>query len=157
MENPKHKILLLGIGNDILGNDGVGLTAVRILKNEFHDRVDIVEAIAGGFKLMELLEGYEKVLILDAAVTGKYPLGTVMELSKEEFQDTVAIAPHYVSLPEAINLAEKLGIKFPRDIRILAVEIEPPFDLREGLDPVINDSIPRFLEKARGILNEWVS
>lgn len=155
MRKPKSKYLILGIGNDILGDDGVGLAAARLLKKEFEHSADIVEAIAGGFKLMELLEGYDKVLILDAVITGQHPVGTVLELSKEEFQSTVAIAPHYMSLPEAINFAEKLGINFPKEIRILAVEIEDPYQIREGLSSIIEQTLPNFVKKARGILAEW--
>jgi hydrogenase maturation protease len=154
--NPK-KILLLGVGNDILGDDAVGLLAARALRDEFQDTVDIVEAAMGGLQLMELLEGYKKVLILDAIVTAEHPYGTILELSKEEFKHTVAIAPHMVSLPESLQLAEELGIPFPDEIRILAMEIEDPYELREGLSPSVAEALPEMVIRARLIMRKMLT
>jgi hydrogenase maturation protease len=150
-------ILLLGVGNDILGDDAVGLLAARALRDEFQDTVDIVEAAMGGLQLMELLEGYKKVLILDAIVTAEHPYGTILELSKEEFKHTVAIAPHMVSLPESLQLAEELGIPFPDEIRILAMEIEDPYELREGLSPSVAEALPEMVSRARLIMRKMLT
>jgi len=49
-----RRILLLALGNDIMGDDAVGLVAARALKNEFSDGVDIVEASVAGFRLLEI-------------------------------------------------------------------------------------------------------
>ncbi|MDI6766468.1 MAG: hydrogenase maturation protease [Bacteroidota bacterium] len=156
MTSQKNKILILGLGNDILGDDGIGLMAVRELKKQFeHFPVDVVETALAGFELLDMLQGYEKVLILDAVVTKKHQAGTVLELSPEQFKHATAVSPHYGGLPEVLKLAEHLNIRFPTEIRILAVEIEPPYDLREGLNPVISDAFPRFINKAKSILREW--
>ena len=154
MKNLPHSTLLLGIGNDILGDDAAGLLAVRSLKEEFQHSADITEAIAGGLELMELLEGYERVLILDSIVTKKHPVGSILELTKEQFQSSVAIAPHYVSLPEAIQLADYLGIRFPKEIKILAMEIDDPFQLTEELTPAVRQALPEFVRRARNILHD---
>lgn len=152
----KNKILILGLGNDILGDDGIGLIAARELKKQFeHFPVDVVEATLAGLELLDILQGYEKVLILDAVVTKKYQLGTVLELSPEQFKHATAISPHYGGLPEVLKLAEYLKVKFPTEIRILAMEIEPPYDLREGLNPIISDAFPWFVNKAKSFLKEW--
>lgn len=143
------------MGSDILGDDAVGLLAVRALKEEFDQSVAVTEAMAGGLKIMEILEGYDRVLILDAIMTKQNPVGTIMELTKEQFHKTVAIAPHFVSLPEAIELADYLGIHFPKEIRILAMEIDNPYQLTEELTPAVGDALPEFIRRARIILREW--
>lgn len=143
------------MGSDILGDDAVGLLAVRALKEEFDQSVAVIEAMAGGLKIMEILEGYDRVLILDAIMTKQNPAGTIMELTKEQFHKTVAIAPHFVSLPEAIELADYLGIHFPKEIRILAMEIDNPYQLTEELTPAVGDALPEFIRRARIILQEW--
>mgnify|MGYP000020592164 FL=1 len=155
MKDYRNNTLLLGIGNDILGDDAVGLLAVRELKQEFEQYVSVVEAMMGGLKLVEVLEGYERVLILDAIMTGKNPPGTILEITKEEFNKTVAIAPHFVSLPEAIEFAKKIGMKFPEVIRILTMEIADPYLLTEEITPPIKNALPEFIEKARIILKQW--
>lgn len=155
MKDCRNNTLLLGIGNDILGDDAVGLLAVRELKQEFEQYVSVGEAMMGGLKLVEVLEGYERVLILDAIMTGKNPPGTILEITKEEFNKTVAIAPHFVSLPEAIEFAKKIGMRFPEVIRILTMEIADPYLLTEEITPPIKNALPEFIEKARIILKQW--
>jgi len=157
MPSNQKQILLLGIGNDILGDDAVGLVAARTLRTEFQGTIDVVEAAMGGLQLMELLEGYHKVLILDAIYTTEHPLGTILELSIDDFKCTVAIAPHFVSLPESIQLAEELGIPFPEEIRILAMEIEDPYELREGLSPSVEQALPAMISRARMIVQRMLT
>lgn len=156
MTSQKNKILILGIGNDILGDDGIGLIAARELKKIFeYSHVDVIETALAGFELLDVLQGYEKVLILDAVVTKKHQPGTVLELLPEQFKHATAVSPHYGGLPEVLRLAEYLNIQFPSEVRILAMEIEPPYDLREGLNPIISDAFPDIVIKAQSLLKEW--
>jgi hydrogenase maturation protease len=155
LKDIRNSALLLGMGSDILGDDAIGLLAARALREEFQQFMEITEAMTGGLKIMELLEGYEKVLILDAIMTKQYPAGSILELTKEQFKKTVAIAPHFVSLPEAIELAERLGIRFPKEIRILAMEINNPYQITEELTPAVKAALPEFVRRARTILLEW--
>lgn len=151
-----HSILVLGLGNDILGDDAVGLLAARGLQLEFSNQVDIVEAAVSGFEIMEILEGYKSVLLLDAVVTNQHPPGTILELSKEQFKNVVAISPHYMGLPEVFQLADKMKISFPTDIKILAMEINPPYEIKEGLSELVQNSFQKYLNKCRSILSEMI-
>ena len=151
-----HSIIVLGLGNDILGDDAVGLLIARELKKQIENSsIDVTETALAGFELLDMLQGYDKALILDAVVTKKHPPGTVLELSAEQFKHATAVSPHYGGLPEVLKLAEKLQIKFPTDIRILAVEIEPPYQLREGLSSVIHNSISDIIKRAKEIIHDW--
>ncbi len=155
MSKRKNNILILGLGNDILGNDAVGLLAARELKKEFGNNIDVTEAALSGFELIDLLEGYEKVLLLDAVVTKQHSPGTVLELTKEHYKKVVAVSPHYMGLPEVFQFAEKFGINLPKEIRILVMEIEPPLDLKEGLDTCLQESFLKFVDKGKNILQNW--
>lgn len=156
MKDFRNTTLLLGIGNDILGDDAVGLLAVRALKEEFQQSVSITEAMMGGLKIMEVLEGYDRALILDAIMTKKNPPGTIHEIPIEQFNKTVAIAPHFVSLPEAIQFANQIGMKFPKEIRILTMEINDPYLLTEELTQAVDQALPQFIRQAREILIEML-
>lgn len=147
--------LLLALGNDILGDDGVGLAAARILKTEYNDEVDVEESAEAGLALMELLEGYERALILDAIVTGRHPVGTVLEFGTEIFQRVLAPSPHYAGMPEILALARRLELVFPTEIRILALEVEDPYHLRESFTPSVEAAFPAFVAEARLILSQW--
>jgi hydrogenase maturation protease len=147
--------LLLALGNDILGDDGVGLAAARILKTEFGDGIEIEETSEAGLALMELMEGYERALLLDSIVTGQCPVGTVLEFAPGDFQRVIAPSPHYAGMPEILDLARRLDIPFPAEIRVLALEVEDPFHLRESFTASVQEAFPAFVDRARRILNQW--
>ncbi len=155
MTERRANTVLLALGNDILGDDAVGLLAARALRSEFGDAVVIEESAEAGLALMELLEGYERALLLDAIVTGRAPIGTVHEFGPGDFARVLAPSPHYAGLPEILGLAARLQIPFPSDVRILALEVENPFEIREALTPRVAEALPAFVARARHILHEW--
>jgi hydrogenase maturation protease len=156
--NPKpNSALLLGLGNDIMGDDGVALAAVQMLnKNKDIARdVDISDTTEAGLALLDTMSPYDRVLILDSIVTGKHPPGTIREFSRGDFDKVLGPSPHYAGLPEVLELAKRMKIAFPKDIRVLAIEIEPSYDFRETLSPVIEQAVPAFVEQAVQILQQW--
>lgn len=147
--------LLLALGNDLLGDDGVGLAAARLLQPEFQGAVEVVETSEAGLALVELMEGYQRALLLDSIITGRCLPGTVLEFSPEDFQRVLAPSPHYAGLPEVLALAGNLGISFPQEIRILAVEVAEPRTFHEGLSPLVEQALPGFVAQARQVLDGW--
>jgi hydrogenase maturation protease len=99
------RCLLLALGNDILKDDGVGRAAAGLLRSEFKEAVDIVEAPGTGLALLELLAGYDRALLLDTIFTGSAPPGTVLEFCREDFQKAAAPSALYVGLPEVLRQA----------------------------------------------------
>ena len=156
--NPKpNSVLLLGMGNDIMGDDGVALAAVQELKKhkDVVRNVDISDTTDAGLVLLDTMSPYDRVLILDSIVTGKHPPGTIREFSRKDFDRVLGPSPHYAGLPEILELAKRMKIAFPEDIRVLAIEIEPSYDFRETLSPVIEQALPAFVEQAEQILQQW--
>lgn len=149
------KVLVLGLGNEIMGDDAVGLFVARELKTRWGRALDVVEASIAGFALLDLLKGFDRVLIVDAIATGNSPPGTVVELSPDEFQKKSTFSPHFVGLTDVVGLADKLDIPFPPTIRILGIEVEDPFVVREGLSETIAESVKSLLSRAELILLEW--
>lgn len=149
------RTLLLALGNDILGDDGVGPAAARALTARFREGVDIRESAEAGLALLDSLVGYDRALLLDAVQTGRQPPGTVIEFGPDDFRRVIAPSPHYAGLPEVIELAGRLGVEFPRELRILALEVEDPFTIREGFTPAVAAALPAFIEKAAAVLAEW--
>jgi hydrogenase maturation protease len=153
--NAPRENLLLALGNDLLGDDGVGLAAARLLRPEFAGAVEVVETSEAGLALVELMEGYQRALLLDSIATGRCPPGTVLEFSPGDFRRVLAPSPHYAGLPEVLALAGDLGIPFPREIRILAVEVAEPPTFRESLSPPVAEALPELVERARQVLEGW--
>jgi hydrogenase maturation protease len=152
-----RSILVLGIGNDILGDDAVGIIAARALKEKYGRVVDIEEAPTGGFALMEYLEGYDRAVLLDAVVTGKHSPGSVIEFTKEDFKNCIGTSPHYVGLPEVFRLADGIGLHFPEELCVFAMEVENPYDFGYFLSPSTEHALPEFIRAVEAKLDQWVS
>ena len=157
MHGMAPRCLLLALGNDILGKDGAGFTAARLLREEFQETVDIVEAPEARLVLLELLESYDQVLLLDAIFSGSAPAGTVLEFCRDDFQKGAAPSAHYVGLPEVLRQAESLGMAFPRELRILVLEVENPFEFQEGIGPATQKALPDYVDRARQVLQDWTT
>ena len=151
------RCLLLSLGNDILKDNGVGLAAAGLLRSEFKGTVDIVEAPGTGLAFLELLAGYDRALLLDAIFTGYAPPGTVLEFCREDFQKAAAPLALYVGLPEVLRQAENLGLEFPRELRILALEVENPFELHAGMSPSTRGALPGYVDRAHQVLKDWIT
>jgi hydrogenase maturation protease len=151
------RILVLGLGNDILGDDAVGLLAARRLRVLLPETVDVVESGGDGLDLLDVLEGYDRAILLDAILTGKHPPGTILEFSAEDLKKDDAPSPHYAGLPTVIQLAESLGIRFPMIFLIVAVEVENPYEVVEGLSRPVETALPAIVERVRSIAQGWLS
>jgi hydrogenase maturation protease len=147
--------LVLALGNDIMGDDAAALIAAQHLKDLRPDDVEISETLEAGLALLDILSGYYRVLLLDTIVTGLHAPGTILELSACDFTKVLGSSPHYAGLPEVIELSRQLAIPFPKDIRVLALEIETPTDFSDTLSPVIQDAMPGYIQEARRILERW--
>jgi hydrogenase maturation protease len=150
-------ILVLGLGNDILGDDAVGILAARALRDggDLAPSVEVLETAEAGIALMELMEGRRRVLILDSIFTRQCDPGTILDLGPADFDSVASPSPHYAGLPEVLALAERLDIPFPSDIRIVAMEVEDPFEVREGLTPRVAAALPAFTARAVQVLQTW--
>lgn len=155
MTERKARTLVLALGNDLLGDDGVGLEAARQIAERVDGSVDVMETGEAGLALLELLEGYERALLIDSVVTGRYPPGTILEFSPEHFRRVIAPSPHYAGLPEVIEMARRLNIEFPRDIRILAMEVQNPYQFSLGFSEPVQEALPRLVHRALQILSEY--
>jgi hydrogenase maturation protease len=152
-----RRILVLGLGNDILGDDAIGLLAARRLRAFLPASVDVRESGGGGLDLLDILEGCGRALILDAIATGEHPPGSVLEFSAADFQKVVAPSPHFAGLPELFHMARQLGIPFPETISVLACEVADPYQIRAGLSTSADAALPALVARARQIVESWVS
>ena len=145
------RILIIGLGNPILGDDGIGWrVAERVqarLANELSSLQDLeVDCLAlGGLSLMERLVGYQRAIIIDAITTRQNPPGVVHCFPLEALPDLAAghtSAAHDTSLQTAIALGRSMGASLPETILIVAVEAEQVYDFSEELTPEITAAIP---------------
>ncbi|PIS46511.1 MAG: hypothetical protein COT17_08205 [Elusimicrobia bacterium CG08_land_8_20_14_0_20_51_18] len=155
MKKKKPKILLLALGNDILGDDGAAFAAAERLEKKFRAGIDFVKSRESGLALLDLLKDYDHALIIDTVTMGDSPAGKVREFGEKDFKKITVPSMHFTGLPDVLQLARELKIPLP-DIRMLAIEIEPPEVFGEKLTPVIKKAVPAFTARAEKILSSWL-
>jgi len=143
------KTLIMGLGNDLLGDDAVGILAAGRLADAVQGAADVHSSHAAGMALLEELVGYERVIIIDAVPTGQNPPGTVREMSIDELRLIPGTSPHYIGLPEVIAIGRRLELSMPREVRILAVEICEPLEIGESLSGPVEAALAEVVRRIR--------
>lgn len=141
------KILVLGLGNDILTDDAVGLNLVRALRDEFagNETIDFCETQEMGLALLDFIVGYREVVIVDSIQTGNVPPGTVHELDADGLKTLTGRTPHFLGVGETLALGNKLGLPMPEKVTIFALEVADPFTLSTKMTPALEQAFPQAL------------
>jgi hydrogenase maturation protease len=141
----ERRTLILGLGNPILGDDGVGIAIAREIKEHWptDPSTDIIEASLAGRFLLDLITGYQTVIVTDAIITAEQaPAASVYTLSVDDLGTVVnPYASHALDLRTTVELGKQLGYEMPETIRIYAVEIKENTVFREGLSPEIEATV----------------
>ncbi|MDD5389485.1 MAG: hydrogenase maturation protease [Gallionellaceae bacterium] len=137
--------LVIGLGNPILGDDGVGWRVAEAVKARLGDaNIEILCLSLGGLALMEHLAGYRRVIIIDAMSSGA-PIGNLRRMTTKEMDDhsvqhTASV--HDLSLATALALGRELGLDLPGEIQVLGVEAKVELDFGETLSAAVAAAIP---------------
>ena len=144
------KTLILGLGNPILTDDGIGIHVVRALgTGSLPPSVNCAEASVGGLRLLSLIAGYERVILVDAIQVPQGRPGDIYRLHPNELRTSRHVgSAHDLSLPGALNLGRSLGMDLPEDedIIILAIQAEDVLTLGEETTPAVRAAIPQALD-----------
>jgi hydrogenase maturation protease len=140
--------LVIGLGNPILGDDGVGWRVVEDLESRIADRQSEIEtdfASLGGLSLMERMLGYERVILVDSMDTGQVELGSLRVFPLEALQDSSAghsASAHDTSLLTALLAARAMGAEVPARVEVVAIEAGRTYDFSEELSPPVAAAVP---------------
>ncbi|SFR13627.1 hydrogenase maturation protease [Desulfoscipio geothermicus] len=141
------KIYVIGLGNDLAGDDGVGTAVVRKLMAEkrLPGGVEIIEAGIPGLSLVEMMLGADKVVLVDSFLGGTAP-GTVRRFAEKELPPVGYNAgqSHGIGLREALSFAR--GVmpgRFPAEVVVVGVEIERTRRWAAGLSSAVQAAVDR--------------
>jgi hydrogenase maturation protease len=147
------KTLVIGLGNPILGDDGVGWRVAEEIARKTTGQPDVeVDCVAlGGLSLMERLTGCERAILVDSIFTGEKPNGTVSLLRLTDLPDLSSghtTAVHDTSLQNALKVGRSMNIPLPRDehVLIVAIEAENVYDFSETLTQPVEAALPQAVE-----------
>jgi hydrogenase maturation protease len=160
------KTLIIGLGNPILGDDGVGWVVAEKVQAALSDpqssipdaqSVEVDCASLGGLSLMERLTGAERVILVDAIFTGKQPVGTVSRFLLDELPDLSAghsASAHDTSLRNALQVGRDMQVPLPDDknVIIVTIEAEAVYDFSQELSPAVAAAVPLALQQVLTLL-----
>lgn len=142
------KTLVLGLGNAIVSDDAVGPRVARELERALFDsEVVVMEAGVGGLGIVDLIAGFDRVIIIDAIQT-RYGLpGHIYKLDARAFLSSRHTgSAHDVDFATALALAERLGMPLPREIIVFAVEATDVTTFSEQCTPEVERAIPECVD-----------
>ena len=143
------KTIILGVGNPILRDDGVGIHVAEELKKQIKKPdIKIDTAFTGGMNLLDQMIDSDRAILIDAVKMKNKALGEVGLYDLSDFSAFHTCNPHDVSLPEAIELAKRLGEKrIPSDIKLVGINIgELSCEFGEELSSEIAKAVPKAVD-----------
>ena len=145
--------LILGVGNPILSDDAVGIRIAEKLKEE-NPGLEVATTSEAGINLLDLVAGYDRLIIIDSIMTEKGKVGEVYQLNLEDLKPSAECrSSHGIGITTAFEFGQKLGYIMPRYVSIYAVEIKDNATFREQCTREIERSIPliarQILEKEK--------
>ena len=152
-----NKLLVLGIGNMLLTDDGVGVFASQeLMKEDWPEQVTIREGGTFTQDIFYSFKGYSHLLVLDVVHCGGMP-GTLYRLTEDALikDDKQRLSIHDIDLIDSLRMAEKLfGTK--SELLVLGVEPKDYVTWNIGLSDDVRAAFPEFLALARKEIGEWL-
>jgi len=155
--SPAPRVLLIGLGNDILTDDAVGLHVVSELRRELagHPAIDTRETTEMGLALLDFITGYRAVVIVDSIQTGKAAPGSLHEFDAGGTDQLIGRTPHFLGVSETLALGRHLGLPMPQQVKVFAVEVEDPFTLGTGLTASVQSALPGIVARVRAAMQSF--
>jgi len=144
------KTLILGVGNPILTDDGVGIKIARKLK-EKNPELEVIETSEAGIALLDPIVGYDKLIIIDSIRTEKGKPGELYKLGLEALKPAASLSSsHSMDIATAYEIGQRLGYRMPKRISIYAVEVEDNTTFGEKCTEEVEGRIPFIAEQIIG-------
>jgi hydrogenase maturation protease len=155
------KTLVLGLGNELYGDDGIGIQVIRLLREEakkmpardFQD-VDLEECSLSGLALLDVIVGYDRLVLIDTIKRETPRQARIQVLGESDIRAVPGPSPHYVSVPQTLEIGRSLGLHMPSLIQIVAVEAKNMHFLGEGLSKEMEKNLPAIAEKVKEVLRK---
>lgn len=130
---------VIGLGNSILTDDGVGIYAAREIARQLAQAgstagIDVVETEVAGFALMELMAGWDDVILIDSIQFDQLNPGTVVKIDPKDLHTSLRLrSVHDIDLPTALELGRMMGLKMPGRVTIFGIQAQDALTLGECL------------------------
>lgn len=146
----QNNILVLGIGNILLNDEGVGIHVINSLEKEEYKGADLMDGGTGGFHLLGFLQSYKTIIMIDASLD-QFPAGHIRILYPKYARDfPVQLSAHEVGLKDLLDACFLLG-NMP-DIHLVAISVKDFQDMGMELTPEVEAAIPAAVLKVKELV-----
>jgi hydrogenase maturation protease len=135
----KKPVLVLGLGNDILSDDAVGLNVAREIRRHLSDSdgIEVQETSEMGLALLDHIVGFADLILVDAVQTRQAPPGFLHEFDDGQLEVLPIVSPHFLGVGETVALGRQLGLPVPGRVKIFAIEVKDPFTVGDSMTPAL--------------------
>jgi len=146
-----HGILVLGIGNILLSDEGAGIHVVTRLEKEGFNEADLMDGGTGGFHLLGFIQSYKTIIIIDASLD-EFPAGNVRVLHPKYAKDFPRqLSAHEIGLKDLLDSAYLLG-NMPQ-IHLVAISIKDFQEMGMELTDEVRKAIPVAMQSVKELIN----
>ena len=155
MPDSQNNILVLGIGNLLMNDEGVGIHVISRLEKEGITGADLMDGGTGGFHLLSFIQSYKTIIIVDASLDN-FPPGHVRVLQPRYAKDFPRqLSAHEIGLKDLIDSAILLG-NMP-ELHLIAISVKDFQDMGMDLSPEVEAAIPVAIEKVSELVKLQVT
>jgi hydrogenase maturation protease len=141
----EDRIRILCLGNDLVADDGVGISAAAAIRRRLPD-VEVIEEAFSGLYLIDDVMGVDRLIVVDAVITEKVRPGTVQVLGEDDVAVIPGISPHYVGLFETLDLVRALDLDAPREVNLVCIEIKDALTIGGAMTDEVRRALPKVVE-----------
>jgi hydrogenase maturation protease len=146
-------VLVLCLGNPLRRDDAVALHVADALERDPSIGATVRRSGRSGLYLLDEMEGFDAVVVVDAIRTEGGVAGTVHSLPLAALHSPAGPSPHSIGLPGAIAAARAAGAPVPERIHLIAIEVELLDEIGEGLHPAVAAAIQVAVDAVRRTLS----
>lgn len=156
------KTLVLGLGNELYGDDGVGIQVIEQLKQDVSflellgngQSIHLEASPLTGLSLLDIIVGFNRLIIIDTIKVDHPVTGKITVIDGKNLRHIPGPSPHYISIPQMLEIGRKNNLTVPDEVKVIAVEAKNIYMLGEGLSPEMKKAIPHIIDTLYSILKE---
>ena len=110
------------------------------------------ECSLSGIAILDVLVGYDRLVIIDTIKKENPVTGRISILEEKNLRHIPGPSPHYVSIPQTIEIGRSIGLEMPSKIKIVAVEAKNLYNLGEGLTKEMTQAVSKIVRKVTDLI-----
>ena len=141
--------IILGLGNPILGDDGIGCILAESVGRRLENlpNITVLSTSLSPIRLLDEIADHDRLVIIDSISTGQVEPGTLLEVDFSEQEEPFPVSGHQFSVSQLADTGKALGLSIPQHIAVYGIEIQPPTQYGDQLSPMLERRIPELSDE----------